>query len=200
MRLLSREALRANIQAINHDLDPYRREADLRAWCAREFPDGHEASWFELAGAAGAGISIYALFALATETRCSEVEIERTNNAYFPWASAVATMLDSYVDHIEDTANGDHVYVSHYPSPEHAIDGMSQLMRRTFAEVRALPDAERHMVIIACMVAMYLSKNSARNAAVRAATLRLTSAGGAMTRMLLPILRLWRAAYNQRAM
>ena len=197
MRLLSREALRANIQAINHDLDPCTREAGLRGWCAREFPNGQEASWFEVAGAAGAGISIYALLALAAETRCSEAEIERIYNAYFPWASAVATMLDSYVDHVEDIANGDHVYIAYYPTLSHAIDGMGQLVRRTFAEVGALPGGERHMVIVACMVAMYLSKNTANSATVRAASLQLRSAGGSMTRMLHPILRLWRAIYNQ---
>jgi tetraprenyl-beta-curcumene synthase len=197
--LLVREAFRANVQAINHDLDPERRDADLRAWFAREFPAGHEASWFELAGAAGAGISIYALFALATEPACTDTDIARVYNAYFPWASAVATMLDSYVDQAQDTAHGDHVYVAHYPTAELAIKGMIHLVRRTLTEARALPYGERHTVIAACMVAMYLSKDSARSAPVRADTGRLVRASGSMTRLLLPILRLWRTIYDQRS-
>jgi tetraprenyl-beta-curcumene synthase len=197
--LLVREAFRANVQAINHDLDPDKRDTDLRAWVAREFPTGHGASWFELAGAAGAGISIYALFALATEPACTDADIDRVYNAYFPWASAVATMLDSYVDQAQDTAHGDHVYVAHYPAPELAVEAMIQLVRRTLTEARALPSGERHTVIAACMVAMYLSKDSARSAPIRTGTATLVRASGSTIRLLLPILRLWRAVYGQRS-
>jgi tetraprenyl-beta-curcumene synthase len=197
--LLTREAFRANVQAINHDPDPDKRDADLRAWCAREFPAGHEASWFELAGAAGAGISIYALLSLATKPACAASDIDRAYNAYFPWASAVATMLDSYVDQTQDTANGDHVYVAHYHTPELAIEGMTRLVRRTLTEARALPDSERHTVIATCMVAMYLSKDSAHSTAIRNGATCLARAGGSMTQLLLPILRLWRTIYDQRS-
>ena len=194
-----REAFRANVQAINHDLDPARRAAGLREWSAREFPAGHEASWFELAGAAGAGLSIYALFALATEPVCTHADVDRTYNAYFPWASAAATMLDSYVDRLQDAAEGDHVYVAHYSTPELVIEGMTRLVQRALTEARALPRGERHTVIAACMVAMYLSKDSARSATTRNGTRMIVHAGGSLTRLLLPILRLWRVAYDQRS-
>jgi tetraprenyl-beta-curcumene synthase len=197
--LLVREAFRANVQAINHDLDPARRDASLREWCAQEFPAGHEASWFELTGAAGAGLSIYALFAQATESTCTRTHITRAYNAYFPWASAVATMLDSYVDQVEDTKHGDHVYVAHYPTPELAVEGMVRLVRCTLSKTRFLPRGERHTVIAACMIAMYLSKNSAHSETTREGTRRLVRAGGSLTRLLLPILALWRTAYNQRS-
>jgi tetraprenyl-beta-curcumene synthase len=108
-------------------------------------------------------------------------------------------MLDSYVDQSQDTAHGDHVYVAHYPTPELAVEAMIRLVRRTLTEARALPDGERHTVIAACMVAMYLSKDSARSAPIRASTATLVRAGGSMTRLLLPILRLWRAVYGQRS-
>jgi len=52
---------------------------------------------------------------------------------------------------------------------------------------------------VACMVAMYLSKDSARTPAMRARTRRLTSAGGSLTEILLPILQAWRIAYRQRS-
>lgn len=197
--LLVREAFRANVQAINHDLDPSRRDAGLREWAAQEFPAGQEASWFELAGAAGAGLSIYALFAQATEPSCTHTDITGAYNVYFPWASAVATMLDSYVDQVEDTSHGDHVYVAHYPTPELAIEGMILLVRRTLSKARSLPRGEQHTVIAACMIAMYLSKNSAHSETTRVGTKRLVRAGGSLTRLLLPILALWRIVYNQRS-
>lgn len=197
--LLVREAFRANIQAINHDRDPARRRAALQVWAAREFSGGHEASWYELAGAAGAGLAIYALLVLGVEPACSDSEVARAHGAYFPWVSVVATMLDSYVDRAEDAANRDHVYVEHYPTPEVAVLRMRELVRRSLIEVRSLAGGERHVVIVACMVAMYLSRDSARTTTTRESTARLVLAGGSLTGLLLPILRLWRIAYAQRS-
>ncbi len=36
--LLVREAIRAQVLAINHDLDPALRDADLRKWASRDVP------------------------------------------------------------------------------------------------------------------------------------------------------------------
>jgi hypothetical protein len=49
------------------------------------------------------------------------------------------------------------------------------------------------------MIAFYLSKDSARTPAMRANTSALRHAGGPLVAMLLPALRLWRAAYGQRS-
>lgn len=197
--LLLREARRANVQAINHDLDPVCRAAALRAWVQRGYPDQREASWFELAAAAGAGLSIYALFALAAEPECHPSDPARAYHAYFPWVSALATMLDSYVDRTEDTANGDHVYVAHYETPRHAISGLGRLVRLSLTAVDTLPRGERHAVIVACMIVMYLSKDSARSPEMADTTAELVNAGGSLTKLLLPALYLWRLAYGQRS-
>ena len=202
--VLVREATRANVQAINHELDPARREIGLREWVAREFP-GDElpadraVSWFELTAAGGAGLTIYALFALAAEPACSETDVARAYHAYFPWTSAIATMLDSYVDEPEDTANGDHRYVAYYSGPEPATRRIDQLIRRCLDEARGLKNGERHILVAACMIAMYLSKDSAHTTRMRANTRRLVTAGGSLTKVLIPILRLWRIAYAQRS-
>jgi tetraprenyl-beta-curcumene synthase len=197
--LVVREARRAQVLALNHDLDPLSRDATLRAWSAAEFPDGHEASWFELSGAASAGLAIFALLALASEPTCSDTEIAQTQRTYFPWTSAAATMLDSYVDQIEDAENGDHIYISHYLPPEQATEHISRLVRRCLLEAGALRNGEKHILIAACMIALYLSKDSARVPAMRKTTKTIADASGSLTRVLLPILRLWRIAYAQRS-
>jgi tetraprenyl-beta-curcumene synthase len=197
--VLLREAMRANVQAINHDLDPVGREAGLRKWVAGEYPSNHEVTWFELAGAAGAGLAIYALFVLASEPECTDTDVSRAYSAYFPWTSAVATMLDSFVDQVDDLANGDHCYVAYYQTPEQATEYIGRLIRRCLYETRTLRNSEGHTLIATCMVAMYLSKDSARTEAMREMTASLLGAGGQLTRFLLPILRLWRIAYAQRA-
>jgi tetraprenyl-beta-curcumene synthase len=197
--LAVREARRANVQALNHDPEPASRDAALRGWVAQEFPTAHEATWFELAAAAGAGLTIYALLVLSVKATCTDAEIAQAQHVYFPWTSALATMLDSYVDQAEDAANGDHIYVAHYPTPQLAITGTGRLVRRSLTEARALPGGERHTLVAACMVAMYLSKDSARTQTMRKTTRSLVCAGGSLTRVLLPILRLWRIAYAQRS-
>jgi tetraprenyl-beta-curcumene synthase len=194
-----REARRARVLAINHDPDPRARDATLRRWSAEEFPSGHEAAWFELSGAASAGLTIFALLALASEPACRATDVARTCSVYFPWTATVATMLDSYVDQPEDLVNGDHVYIAHYPTLEHATERIGALMRRCLCEAGALRDGEKHVLLTACMIALYLSKDSARSRALSHTSRMLTAAGGTLTRLLVPILRLWRIAYAQQS-
>jgi tetraprenyl-beta-curcumene synthase len=198
-RLVVEEAGRAQVLALNHEPDPARRDSMLRDWASKEFPQGHDASWFELSGASSAGLTIFALLALASEQTCSEDEIARTRRAYFPWISTLAAMLDSYVDQAEDATNGDHSYIAHYPTPELAIEHVCQMVKRCLGEARALENSEKHILIVTSMVAMYLSKDSASTPAMRGATKRIVDTGGSLTRTLLPILRVWRIAYSQRS-
>jgi tetraprenyl-beta-curcumene synthase len=198
-QLVVREAIRGQVCAINHDLDPLRRDTMLEAWAKREFPRGHEASWFELSAAASTDLTIFALLALASEPVCSDSEIALIRNAYFPWTSGLAALLDSYVDQVEDAANGDHSYIAHYPTPELASKSVRLLIRRCLHETRALENGEKHMLIATSMFAMYLSKDSALTPAMRESTKRILAAGGSLTRVLHPILRLWRTAYAQRS-
>jgi tetraprenyl-beta-curcumene synthase len=194
-----REAIRSQICAINHDPDPRSRDAGLMAWVAREFPSGHEAWWFELTGAASTDLTIFALLALASEPRCSSDLIAQTSLAYFPWISILTAMLDSYVDQAEDAASGDHSYVGHYSTPEAAIKRLRILIRRCLREAGSLRDGEKHVLIAASMIAMYLSKDSALRPTMREGTERILDAGGSLTRVLHPILRVWRTAYGLRA-
>ncbi len=197
--LLLAEAARVEVQAINHDPHAPTRELNLRAWVAREFPAGDRLQWFELAAAAGANISIYALLSLAAEPACSENEISTTYAAYFPWAGALATMLDGFVDQREDSANGEHSYLAYYPSPELATKQIARLIDRALHEAAALSNPDRHRLLLACMVAMYLSKDTARTPESRDATEHLVSAGGSLTKALLPALRAWRIVFKQRS-
>jgi len=194
--LVLRDATRAQVLALNHEPDSVRRDAALETWAQREFPDGHEASWYELTGAASAGLAAFALMALACEPRCSDAEIAQTHAAYFPWASAVACMLDSFADQSEDAASGDHSYIAHYPTPELAVVGACRLVRRSLRELHALRNGEAHVLIVCSMVALYLSKDVTRTSAMRSGSSRIVAAGRSLTRALLPILRLWRSAHD----
>lgn len=194
-----REARRARVLALNHHPNPIQREAQLKQWVASEYPGHQQASWWELSGAASAPLTIHALLALAAEPHCSESEIAGVCAAYSPWLSATTTMLDSYVDQPEDLHNGDHSYVSHYPDPDSAVRGIRTLVQTSIAQACALRNGQRHAVIAASMIAMYLSKDTARTPQLRAGTDTFIRAGGALTRLLLPILRAWRVGNTQRS-
>lgn len=192
------EALRANVLAINHEIDPIRRDTGLREWVARECTQARELMWFELTAAASATLTTHALLALAAAPAADEQEAHRVQNAYL-WINLLTTMLDSYVDQLEDTVNRDHSYVSHYPTQRAAIRRIQSLIGYSLREALALEGGERHAVIVACMVAMYLSKDSARSSELCDWSAHLADAGGSLTRLLLPILRMWRIAYAQRS-
>ncbi len=197
--LVLEEAWRAQVLAINHNVDPARRDAALLAWAEQEFPDGYtDATWFELTGAASASLTVHVLLSLADGEGCDAARLAQAQRAYFPWISAATTMLDSYVDQLEDDMHGDHSYVAHYGGGC-ALRRICYLLNRSLREAGRLDESEHHILIVACMVAMYLSKDSARSTVLRADTESIVRAGGSLTRFLLPILRLWRVAYSQRA-
>jgi tetraprenyl-beta-curcumene synthase len=185
------------VQSLNHDSDPVRCGAALKHWAEREFAGVSEMSWWELTAAASSSVGVHALLALAAcPSGGDDMEVDA---AYMPWICAASTMLDSYVDEVRDIADGEHSYVAHYPSPEVATGRMCELIRRSANEARRLRDGHRHAVIVACMVAMYLSNDTVRDPAMQARNESLARAGGSLTRLLLPILRLWRLAYAQRS-
>lgn len=198
--LLLQEAWRGQVLALNHLTDPDERDSALKQWAAEECPDDlSEASWFELSGAASASLVIHSLLALAAEPDASEQTVKSTHAAYWPWISMVTTMLDSYVDRVDDRESGDHSYVSHYPDDACAVRRLCHGLRRAARDALRLPRGSRHAVIVAAMAAMYLSKDSARNPISRAGTLTMIRATGPLARLLLPVLRLWRIAYSQRS-
>jgi tetraprenyl-beta-curcumene synthase len=197
--LALREAARAQVVLpLNHIADPALRDAALQEWARREFPDERELRWFELTAAASTWLAVQCVLALAANPGCDERAARDACRVYFPWCSLAGTMLDSYVDQFEDMAALAHSYIGHYLSPDEAVARLGENIRRAARAVRGLKDGELHAVIFACMVAMYLSKASARAPELREATRTLARAGGSLTTLLLPVLRLWRILYRQR--
>lgn len=188
----------ARVLGLNHEPDPRSRELALRHWAAARARGWGELQWFESSAAASGWLTVLALLALATATPVEENRVRETCAAYLPWISLAGTMLDSYADQAQDRAEEQHSYVAHYPCAELAVERMCELVREAARRAQALPDGARHAVIVACMVAMYLSKDSARTPAMRAGSRSLAAAGGSLPRTLLPVLRLWRLAYRQR--
>jgi tetraprenyl-beta-curcumene synthase len=196
---LHRAACLTQVLALNHEPDPSRRDAALKLWAAEHFPADNELSWFELTGGASAWLTILALLALAAEPRRDVREAQDTYAVYLPWVSLTGTMLDSYGDIAEDAATAAHSYIAHYDSTDAAARRITEIIRRSLDGAASLRDGERHLVIASCMIAMYLSKDTVRTPDTRAFTQSLTHAAGPLTRLLTPVLRVWRLVYRQRS-
>ncbi len=197
---LNHAASLTEVLALNHEPDPSSRDAALAAWASQRFPDQSEVGWFEWCGGASAWLTIFALLALATNPESQAAEASDVYAAYLPWVSLTGTMLDSYVDMTEDAANDAHRYIAHYPDQELVTERVSEIVGRSLQEVNGLRERHRHLVIVGCMVAMYLSKDSARTPAMRANTAKLTRVSGHLGYLLSFVLRAWRILYKQQSL
>lgn len=198
--LLAREAERAVVLAMNHEPDAGVRDAMLQRWAQQHLPDERAMSWFELTAAVSGFVTTHLLLALAARSTLSLAEAEAAHASYFPWLTAMLTMLDSYADLEQDLRSGEHSYIAHYENVELAVERLTLSIRNAARAVLKLPDGERHGVLLGCMIALYLSKDSVRTSDMRPTTARLLAAGGDLPRLLLPILRLWRVCNAQRAL
>jgi tetraprenyl-beta-curcumene synthase len=197
---LERATRLALVLALNHEPEPAKRDALLKQWAARHFPGESHLTWFECTGGASAWLTVLALLAVAADDHGAHAHAraQATFDAYLPWISLTGTMLDSYGDQSADEARLDHSYIAHYSSPELAIHRIGAVVRRSLREAEALPNGSRHLILTSCMIAMYLSKDSVRTATARVHTRTLLRSAGPLTRLLVPVLRIWRVLYNQR--
>jgi tetraprenyl-beta-curcumene synthase len=196
--LLDEVTQRSLVLALNHEPDPRRRDDALRAWAAPEQRLEPELDWFELSGAASATLVVLVLLTVAADPDATLCVAEAAHTAYWPWVSLATTMLDSWADRRDDAAAGHHSYIAHYPDAATAVARVREAIVRGLQAVGQLPDAERHLVIVGCMVALYLSKPGVCRSDEHVAARELLRAGGPLVWALLPALRVWRIVYRQR--
>ena len=198
-KLALHEASRNEVQGINH-APAAERERALRHWAERQDPEGNDIAWFELAAAGSSSLAVLALVATAADATTCEASAEQVRRAYFPWIEALSTLLDSLVDRERDVRTGELSFVSHYPSPDATVERLQAIARRAVARARALPQGERHVTLVAGMIAMHLSESTAGMAGLDPATRALLRASDtAATSVLLAMLRMWRRARALRA-
>lgn len=193
---VQRAARHATVQVLNHDPDPDRRDRMLAAWAQLEFPHETKANWFEVTAAASSSLWILAMLALASEPKTTTDDLRAAERVYVPWICAASTLLDAFVDQADDDATGNHNYLAHYSSEKVADDWLAAIVYRSAAGARQLQRGTRHALITTGMVAMYLSKDSAREPATRDGARRILCAAGTLPRIQLPIMRAIRVLYR----
>ena len=198
-RLVDRAASLTEVLALNHEPNPALRDRLLSTWAEKQFGEALDLTWFEWCGGASAWLTVFALLALASEDDCRAVDAKAVYDAYLPWVSLAGTMLDSYVDLQEDSAEGAHSYIAHYSGQQTATERIVVILQRSLRELVKVPNSNRHALIVSCMVAMYLSKDSARTPISQADNKRIARTSGALGHLLVRVLRAWRILYKQQS-
>jgi tetraprenyl-beta-curcumene synthase len=194
--LLVREATRSRAFEIEHDRDEPRRSATMQAHVAQHFSDVTGISWWELVGGASALLTAMVVLALAADEATTPEDLLQAADAYV-WVASAAALLDSYVDRPADVSSGAHNWFDYYPTDAHAAQRAAELLQGAVSRISALRNAERHVVIVGSMAALWLSSDTARRTDLREVTAAMARSGGGMTRLLIPILRAWRMAYRR---
>ena len=196
--LLAAQARQAGALGLHHIADAEAREAALRRFADDEFNAAPEATWFEQTAGGASALTIIVLLSMAADPRTTERDLHAALAVYSPWVSALSMMLDSWVDQDDDRTSGHVSFVGYYEDRTAAIDRIAFLINRSLRDLATLPGGERHMLITAAMTAMFLSRDSAHSDELAPGTRTMVAAGGPLIRLLLPLLRTWRAAYRLR--
>jgi tetraprenyl-beta-curcumene synthase len=194
--LLAPLAHQAGALELHHLPDPVQRAARLERFAADAFAPAGDATWFEQTAGGASALSIIVLLALAADPRTTRRDVDAALAVYSPWVAALSMMLDSWVDQADDRASGHVSFVGYYGCTDAAVQRVALLIDRSLRELATLRDGERHVLITAAMIAMFLSRD-VNGPELRAGTQTLVTAGGPLTRVLVPILRSWRLANGQ---
>jgi tetraprenyl-beta-curcumene synthase len=188
-QLLRAVARMIDYQALIHSSET----VALERWARASAPPDSSLGWWEVAAAGASSLGVFALLSAAARRGLGAQEAIAVERAYFPWIGALHVLLDSLVDQTADLDAGHYSLVSCYASTEQTATDLATLARRAFTAARTLQDGRRHALVLAAMVAFYLSEASTRP---HAATIRRAILGsvGDLARPALTVLRARRAA------
>jgi tetraprenyl-beta-curcumene synthase len=140
----------------------------LERWARGQAAEAPGLDWWQMAGAAGSSLAVYALVAAAADPDMRIQDVEAIESAYFPWICALHSLLDSLVDVAEDEQAGQRNLLSYHASTGQAACAMGTLAQQATEMVRNLPNELHHRVILSAMVGYYLSSPDASSPYARA--------------------------------
>lgn len=161
----------------------------LVRWASKQ-PAGSKLKWWELGAACGSSLAIFAHLAAAADPNLTRSEVEAIEALYWPWAETLHIMLDSLIDRAEDSITDQFNLLDYYASQDEMVERLGLLAREMVRRTEAVPP--HHRLILAAMVALYLSDEQAWIPSARPATERIMEATGTFARPALALLRLRR--------
>jgi tetraprenyl-beta-curcumene synthase len=161
----------------------------LAQWASKQTA-GSQLRWWELGAACGSSLAIFAHLAAAADPGLTRSEVEAIEALYWPWAEALHILLDSLIDQAEDHATDQRNLIDYYASQDEVVERLDLLAREMVNRTAAVPP--HHRLILAAMVALYLSDEQAWIPSARPATERILQTTGTFARPALALLRLRR--------
>lgn len=197
--VIAREAGVGGALDLEHDPDVVRRHDRLCRFAGTHMTaGGGDLSWFELTAGASSLLTVLSALALALDRHASEDEAEATVRVYRRVAS-LSAILDSYMDRAEDERTGMNNYLDLYASLDAATERIGDLIERSLAEAGALPRGDRHRVLVASMVALFLTNRRIARGPMAGRTRELVMRGGVLTRGLVLPMSAWRVVHRSPA-
>jgi len=154
----------------------------LERWARSSTPPESGLRWWETAAAGGSSLAVHALVALAARPGLDPGHVAAVEDAYFPWISALHSLLDSMIDLAEDERDGQRSLIGYYASPQGAAARMRSLVTRAAQATETLPGARRHRAILIAMTVHYLSAPGASLPQARVLAEGVAEATGAPAR------------------
>lgn len=179
-------------QSLNHE-ETRRGPRALEQWGTAVAPPNSGLRWWEAAAGGASSMTVFALIAAAAKPGLSVAETAATEQAYFPWISALHVLLDSLIDRARDLEHGHHNLMDHYSSPAEAAHRLAWIAGRAVRGAEALPDGARHALIVAAMASFYLSAPSISTPATFSAAQHVRESMGAPATPTMAVLKARRA-------
>lgn len=159
---------------------------------AGEQVSGSELSWWEVGAACGSSLAVFAHIAAAADPALTVRDVDAIEALYWPWAEALHILLDGLIDRAEDQETNQPNLLDHYSSLEEMTERLGLLAEETVKRTRDV--APHHRLILAGMVALYLSDEQAWIVSARPASERVLAATGTFAKPALLLLRTRRLA------
>jgi tetraprenyl-beta-curcumene synthase len=159
----------ASYQSLNHG-DANGSHAEFTAWARQKTQPNTGLRWWEAGAAAGSSLAELAFIGAMADPGLTLQDAEALGAAYDPWIGALHTLLDSLVDHHEDTATpGQRSLIDYYGSPIETAARLELIAMEAVNRAKRLPHASHHTLILAAMTSFYLSDSHASTSSVRLA-------------------------------
>ena len=170
----------------------------LERW-AREHPSPTGLGWREYtSGCASSVLAVHALIAAAADPVCSPSDAHKLDAAYLA-IGAVITILDSLVDHAEDTAHGEPGFNTLFADPRELLESLRLLIPEALARSWEAPNGAHHAMTLAGAAAYYTTHPGATTATARPIATMVRHELAPTIWPALAVMRSWRAAKLIRA-
>jgi len=166
-------------------------DGQLREWAEREAA-GAGLSWrVFLAGSMASVLCVHALVAASTKPEATEGEALRLDRAYLS-ICALTTLLDSLVDSEADRATGQANFLRHYATAEELGADLADTARLALEQIRGMPSASHHTMMLTGVLAYYLSAPTASSPVCSSASAPVRRQLEPLLAPSLAVMRTWR--------